>query len=265
MSLGEPFAIGSDDERQVPPVRDLRAESPIEELLAGRGGEQIVTAHDIGDALVRVVDDHRKLVARRSHLHPHEHVPDFLTRMEDAGPGKLILDGFGAGIDHEAVVRVRVTRRERVGLTVSVVGTPRDDRWAQRWGIPNLAILSVWRTRCAADILAASIASKDAPPVGRKVLQSVPEAIDMLALNRHGTVVVEPEPVEDRTRLVDGTWLHPLAIEVFDAEEDLPAEVACQGPGQGEGPGVAEVKAPGRGGGEPCAAGPIGSGLVGGG
>jgi hypothetical protein len=51
------------DERHVPPARMAVAERLLEQPLSRATFEQVGTAHDLGDALALVIDDHGKLVS----------------------------------------------------------------------------------------------------------------------------------------------------------------------------------------------------------
>ena len=60
--LGEPFAVGPEHERHMQVLGRRQAEEPLEQDLARRRRQQVVTAHHLGHPLCGVVDDNCQVV-----------------------------------------------------------------------------------------------------------------------------------------------------------------------------------------------------------
>src|SRR5206468_419180 len=76
MSLGEPRAVGPEDERDVDVVGDDQPEAPPEPDLARRRLLEVGAADDLLDALVGVVDDDREVVGEGAVVAAHHEVVD---------------------------------------------------------------------------------------------------------------------------------------------------------------------------------------------
>ena len=74
--LAELLPVGSDDERQVRVRRRRQPERALERDLPRRRVEEVRAAHDLRDALRRVVDDDRELVGVRPVRAVHDEVAD---------------------------------------------------------------------------------------------------------------------------------------------------------------------------------------------
>lgn len=67
----------------------------------------------------------------------------------------------------------------------------------------------------------------------------------LVGLDDGADVPVDAEPGEEVDGEVDHAGLDARGVEVLDAEEDVPAALAGDGPVDEEGAGVAEVESPG--------------------
>ena len=63
-ALRQLAAVGVEHEAVVAIARRRQAEQRLQQAMDGGRGEQIAAAHDVGDALKRVVDRHRQMIAR---------------------------------------------------------------------------------------------------------------------------------------------------------------------------------------------------------
>ena len=76
MPLGQALAVKSEHQRHVGVGRRRQSEQLLQRDLPGRRREQVIAAHDVADAIRRVVDDHRQLVGVQAVGAAHDDVAD---------------------------------------------------------------------------------------------------------------------------------------------------------------------------------------------
>ncbi len=109
-ALGEAAAVLVGDQRDVPPLRVGQAERLLDEPLARGGGEQVVAADDLADALARVVDDDGELVGDGAGAARDGEVADVGVDVGGEGAGELVDEVEAAGVDDQAHGRVAAAR-----------------------------------------------------------------------------------------------------------------------------------------------------------
>ena len=241
VALGQAGAVGPEHERHVRVGRLRQPERPREPELARGGVGEVGAAHDLLDALLGVVDDHREVVGERAVAAPdHEVVDHALDPAQEP-----VLEPHGSAVRADAQ-RGRAPRRPLL----------RELRPAQAQARPGVGALGqrpVRRTRRLADL----------GPGAEALVQAAFRAQDPERL------LVEPQPLRLHDDLAVPVHAHrgeigqlPLGqpgphasrVEVLHPHLEARPRRAREEPREHGGPQVPEVQDPGRAGGEAAGA-----------
>ena len=199
VALGQPLAIGTDDQRDVDVPHGRQAEQALQVDLPRRRGEQVVAAHDDVDALGGVVD-HDGEVVRRHAVVAAQH--DVVGGAGDR-PGtdrRRTSTGSAAARRRSAGGRARrVSPRDLLGEVTARLRVGADGTVRGRRGLEDLP------SRAVALVDEACRAQR-----GDGVLV----AVEALALADHGTVPVDADrgQVGELARLVGRRGVGPVEI-----------------------------------------------------
>jgi hypothetical protein len=171
-----------------------QAEAPLQQDLPRRGVEQVGAAHDLGDALQRIVDDHRQLVGPVAVGARKHEVADFLAQVLRCVPRMRSREFDRASGDAQSPCRVAAMPARDAGAVHARRSTrgPNASRSIRRHRRSPRA----WR--------------------GRGVV------VAALALEQHWSVGQEAEVRERLQLLSRGAGLLARRVEVFHAHEPSP-------------------------------------------
>src|SRR5262249_27374113 len=208
-TLGEPLAIGAEQQRNVRVHGDGEPECLTELDLAWRRAKQVVAAQDVGDARVRVVHDHRELVAGDAVVTEHHEVAHLAGDVLDERPVEKVVH-LG-----RALMRTEAPRRRTVaGPLGSLLVGERETGSRIPWPLIGR---SVWRGDGAGDLASCAEARVDA---ARRPETLERRAVELQAatLKRGDAIEAEPEPGEVGKQGVGELSPGAGGIEVLDPE-----------------------------------------------
>ena len=239
VALGEPFAVGAEDQAVVAIRRFGQPQQCLQQALHMRRLEQVGPAHHFGDALRRIVDDDGEVIADALFLAPDddvaagERVGDLCARQR-IGPAERPGQREGGGDVEPPGMGFGCHARGALGVTEVAAGAGIDD-----------AARAVRGTGGGGDIGAAAEArifeTHGAQPVERRVVH---RAACRLAHDRPVPIDAEPCQVIVDRRLEFGAAAR--VVDVLDAQAELAAGLPRPPPAGERRKGVAEVEVAGR-------------------
>ncbi len=93
MALGQSNTSLIDQQRTVIERREWQAQRPIEQLLTGRGNQQISAPNHLGDLHGRIIHHDGKLVRRNPIMPPDHEIPEILPRHKGLGTQASVDEG----------------------------------------------------------------------------------------------------------------------------------------------------------------------------
>jgi len=223
VAFSESAAIAPLDERQMKITRlGCNSKGTIKEYLPGRGIQQIIAPHDMGDSLTGIIDDNRELIRglpafRRVAPGPNDKIADCRRRVVTLWPAKEIGESDGLIRDGQSPTRL-------------VIGKPgRETRGPKRGGKGDIVCPFLRRRRRGLNLSAGQIARVYQPFRGER-FHGFNVRERLIRLDKRTRIPINPQPCEQVDREVDNAGLDARCIEVFDAQHDAPAILTSQRP-----------------------------------
>src|SRR5690606_32399578 len=224
--LGELLACGVHGHRHVEPARLRKAEQPLQVTMCGRRAQQVGAAHDVRDALSRVVDDYGEVVGGQAVASNDDEVARVGRKVVYDRPLYTVDEPLLPGLDADA----------DGGVAVQLTAV------ATRAGVAQAAVRRR-RTNGRARAAAAERRGTLEQAVGNGTVD-----VGARALAQHLAVPFGLEGLE-RSQNVVGRARHlARRVDVLDADEPLAAGLAGVNEARRRGAERAEVERAGRGG-----------------
>jgi hypothetical protein len=237
VAFREAATVRIDDEWNVKGRGRDEPECVLKKPLSRRARQEVVTAYDFGNAVSRVVHDHRELIRREAVTARDQKIADFARNVEHGGLGKTVDDGNGRGFDVEA--DAGGSSALRFGLRYGPKATAASAR------ILGFLIAELWRR-----LRSANFGTRADTGVRRAALDELIRGGEKFGLARgldaHRAVPAEPEPLEIAQDDVVEFGAAALSVEVLDAQLDEPVSRARMPVREQKAPSVTEMQKAGR-------------------
>ena len=215
VSLGQALAIGTENHRNVCELRQRRAERFEDVDLARRVVDVVVAADNVRDVHVQIVHHHAEIVRGHAIGTHDDQVVQLCVLHDDGAFHEVVENYFAIETILEADHRCHARRR---GFALRVLGPPATV-------VARLLAASALSFAHRIEVFLARVAMIGLA-LANQLLRDLGIALETVHLIDGPLVVVEPQPlhrVEDGLR---GFLRGALAIRVFDAQDELAAELA---------------------------------------
>ena len=234
VALGELGSVRSENHGHVTEGGNRKAESLIDENLAGGIGHVVVTADDVGDAHVVVIYNHGHVVCGGAVRAADDHVVKFPHIDTDAAFDHVIEDNLAFQGTLEAYAAALAGAEIEIAAMAVIAGLEAAGLGALAHGVDLFLCASA--------------------PVGVAGLKKLVHVlvVEVHAFGLVGQLAVpgEAEPFHGGQNGIRVFLFGAQKVSILDAETELPLEMAGEEPGENGGAGAADMQVPRRAGGE---------------
>ena len=244
LALGEPASVGGDQHGHMGVGGLCVAEQPLQVHLTWHGREQVATAHDLGNAHLRVVYHNDQLVGVNAIAALDEKV----AAVTGERFRLVAIDAIDKRDGSCGVVRIGYAQAQRRRADLLPLFDLLRGQVAARACIHGRAVACV---RCAGGVeLGARAEAGVGEAVRVKLGGRLPVQVEAIMLVDGALVPIEPEPSEVVYNLLRAFGVAASRIEVFDAQDHTTVLGAHGKPGYQRREDIAQMHAARRGGGE---------------